>query len=119
MPQPVPTAHPLRRLFRTLTERTFSQTLGWSETDVIGYVSDVLVDFAHMDNLHRIRNARGHRVEDVAEMLLEGDVLHRAGSLDRERQVQKHIGDYTLFLTGLFSESLRKRGAFSARSDSA
>lgn len=108
MPQPVPTAHPLRRLFRTLTERTFSQALGWPETDVIGYVSDVLVDFAHMDNLHRIRNARGHRVEDVAEMLLEGDVLHRAGSLDRERQVQKHIGDYTLFLTGLFPEYVRR-----------
>jgi len=108
MPQPVPTSHPLRRLFRTLTERTFSQTLGWREADVIGYVSDVLVDFIHTENLYRIRNARGHRVEDVAEMLLEGDVLHRAGSLDRERQVQKHIGDFTLFLTGLFPEYVRR-----------
>lgn len=108
MPQPVPISHPLGRLFRTLTDRTFTHALGWPETDVIGYVSDVLVDFVHMENLYRIRNARGHRVEEVAEMLLEGDVLHRAGSLDRERQVQKHIGDYTLFLTGLFPEHVRR-----------
>lgn len=108
MPQPIPISHPLRRLFRSLTEGTFSRTLGWPEPDVIGYVSDVLADFAHMENLYRIRNARGHRVEEVAEMLLEGDMLHRAGSPDRERQVQKHIGDYTLFMTGLFPEYVRR-----------
>ena len=108
MPQPVPVSHPLRRLFRTLTERTFSDRLGWPDTDVIAYVSEVLVDFAHMENLYRIRNARGHRVEEVAELLLEGDLLHRAGSPERERDVQKHIGDYTLFVTGLFPEYVRR-----------
>jgi len=108
MPQPIPTSHPLRRLFLGLTERTFSDRLQWPAADVIGYVSDVLADFAHMENLYRIRNARGHRVEEVAEMLLEGDLLHRAGSLEREQAVQKHIGDYTLFMTGLFPEYLRR-----------
>src|SRR5574341_1424371 len=108
MPQPVPASHPLRRLFRTLTERTFSDRLGWPDTDVIVYVSDVLVDFAHIENMYRVRNARGHRVEEVAEMLLEGDLLHRAGSPQRERDVQKHIGDYTLFMTGLLPEYVRR-----------
>lgn len=108
MPKPVPASHPLRRLFRTLTERTFSDSLSWPDTDVIGYVSDVLADFAHIEHVYRIRNARGHRVEEVAEMLLEGDVLHRAGSLERELEVQKHIGDYTLFMAGLFPEYLRR-----------
>ncbi len=108
MPQPIPVSHPLRRLFRTLTARTFSDRLSWPATDVIDYVSDVLVDFAHIENVYRIRNARGHRVEDVAELLLEGDLLHRAGSPEREREVQKHIGDYTLFMTGLFPEYVRR-----------
>ncbi len=108
MPQPIPISHPLRRLFRGLTERTFAHSLRWPEADVIGYVSDVLADFAHMENLYRIRNARGHRVEEVAEMLLEGDLLHRAGSLERERAVHKHIGDYTLFMTGLFPEYVQR-----------
>jgi hypothetical protein len=108
MPQPVPPSHPIRSLFRTLTERTFSDRLSWPDTDVIGYVSDMLVDFAHVENMYRIRNARGHRVEEVAELLLEGDLLHRAGSPDREREVQKHIGDYTLFMAGLFPEYVRR-----------
>ncbi len=108
MPQPIPVSHPLRRLFRGLTERTFSDRLGWPQADVIGYVSDVLADFTHIEDLYRIRNARGHRVEEVAELLLEGDLLHRAGSLERERAVQKHIGDYTLFMTGLFPEYVQR-----------
>ena len=29
-----------------------------------------------------------------------------APSFDRERQVRKHIGDYTLFFTGMFPESI-------------
>ena len=108
MPQPVPLSHPLRRLFRSLTERTFSDRLSWPDREVIGYVSEVLVDFAHIENVYRIRNARGHRVEEVAELLLEGDLLHRAASPEREREVQKHIGDYALFMTGLFPEYVRR-----------
>jgi hypothetical protein len=29
--------------------------------------------------------------------------------VEREREVRKHIGDYTLFFTGMFPESLRRR----------
>ena len=31
-----------------------------------------------------------------------------APSFDRERAVRKHVGDYTLFMTGLFPESVAK-----------
>ena len=40
-------------------------------------------------------------------MLLESDPVYGpAPSFDRERQVRKHIGDYTLFLHGMFPESI-------------
>ena len=40
-------------------------------------------------------------------MLLESDPIYGpAPSFDRERQVRKHIGDYTLFLAGMFPESI-------------
>ena len=40
-------------------------------------------------------------------MLLESNpVFGPAPSFDRERQVRKHIGDYTLFFTGMFPESI-------------
>jgi hypothetical protein len=35
-------------------------------------------------------------------------VLLEAQSLDRERAVHQHIGDFTLFMTGLFPEYLRR-----------
>jgi hypothetical protein len=41
-------------------------------------------------------------------MLAEGDLLHRADSLERERTVHKHIGDYTLFMAGVFPEFVRR-----------
>ena len=57
-----------------------------------------------------IRNARGQRVEDVAEMLAEGDLLYRAASVEREREVHRHIGNYTLFVAGLFPSSSAASG---------
>jgi hypothetical protein len=70
------------------------------------YVSGPLVNFTHADNLYRIRHSRGRRLEDVGEMLLESNPLLGANSFDREREVRKHVGDYVLFMTGLFPESL-------------
>lgn len=100
--------HPLFRLLAELTQRNFTANLGWPDTEVIGYLTEVLVDFVHVDRLYRIRDARGRRVEEVAEMLAEGDILHRADSLERERTVHKHIGDYTLFMAGVFPEFVRR-----------
>jgi hypothetical protein len=77
------------------------------------YVANLMADFAHVDSLYRIRNSRGKRLEDVGEMMIESNPLLGAPSFDREREVRKHIGDYTLFLTGLFPEyiaSLPRRG---------
>lgn len=104
----VPKGHPLCRLFASLTEQNFARQLGWPDVEVIGYLTDVLTDFVHVDQLFKVRNAQGQRVEEIAEMLAEGDVLHRAQSVEREREVHKHIGDYTLFMSGVFPEFLRR-----------
>ncbi len=58
-----------------------------------------------MDQLYRIRDARGRPLADVAEMLLEGETPGVSGDL-RALGVQRHVGDYTLFILGLFPESL-------------
>ncbi len=100
--------HPLFRLLADLTQRNFAVSLGWPDAEVTGYLTEVLVDFVRMDRLYRIRDARGRRVEEVAEMLAEGDLLHRADSLERERTVHKHVGDYTLFMAGVFPEFVRR-----------
>jgi hypothetical protein len=74
------------------------------DQEVAAYVGDLLIDFVHVDNLYRIRNARGKRLKEVGEMLVESNPMLDAPSFQREREVRKHIGDYTLFLTGMFPE---------------
>jgi hypothetical protein len=97
-------SHPLRQLFDELVRRRFVRDVQISNSHLPSYVSGLLVEFTHVDSLHRIRDARGKHLEDVGEMLLESNLLLGASSFDREREVRKHIGDYTLFMTGLFPE---------------
>ena len=100
--------HPLRQLFGLLTERSFTEALGWPDFRVTEYVSNLLVEFAHVDQLTRIKNQQGESVETVVELLYEAESLDQAFSLDKEREVHRHIGDFTLFMAGLFPEYLSR-----------
>jgi hypothetical protein len=105
--------HPLRRLLGEL--------VGWElagDPQVAQYVTDLLVDFTRADDLYRIRNSRGKRLEDVGEMLVESNPALEAWSFDREREVRKHIGDYTLFLSGMFPEYVARLPRRGLRLDS-
>jgi hypothetical protein len=98
--------HPLRTLFQHLVRGNFRRGAQLDDADVADYVSGLLTEFTHVENLYRIRNAKGQRLGDVAEMLIESNFLLDAPSFDRERAVRKHVGDFTLFFTGLFPEAV-------------
>lgn len=104
--------HPLRRFFTDMVRSRFDADVRLPDPRLSAYVSGLLVDFTHVDNLYRIRDSRGRCLEDVGEMLLESNPLIEASSFDREREVRKHVGDYVLFMTGLFPESLSVRQRF-------
>jgi hypothetical protein len=103
--------HPLRKLFRKALDFGFR----FNPSDKVGvteYIEEhILCEFIHIDNLYKIRDAAGRSLEDIADILAEGDVLLHAQSFSREFQVHKHIGDYTLFMLGMFPAALsRKKG---------
>jgi hypothetical protein len=100
--------HPLRRLFAELIRRTFYHELQHYDSEMAQYLVELLVNFTYVDQLYKVRDAAGRRLEDVGEMLIESNPLLAASSFEREREVRKHIGDYTLFFTGLFPESLKR-----------
>jgi hypothetical protein len=100
--------HPLRRLFAELITKVFYRQIRHYDSEMTQYLTDLLTEFTHVDRLHKIRDASGRRLDDVGEMLIESNPLLAAASFDREREVRKHIGDYTLFFTGLFPESLKR-----------
>lgn len=108
MGTPVPPQHPLRRLFIALTEKSFAEHLGWPDLKVTSYLSNLLVDFTHIDQLYKVRNSRNQPIDTVVDLLYESEVMLEAQSLDRERDVHRHIGDFTLFMAGLFPEYLRR-----------
>ena len=102
--------HPLEKMFVELVGRHYAQEIGIRDPEVIGYVANLLTEFCDAEQLLKIRNAGGKPLTDVGEMLLESDPIYGpAPSFDRERQVRKHIGDYTLFFAGMFPDSINHR----------
>ncbi|RLE10658.1 hypothetical protein DRJ00_00740 [Candidatus Aerophobetes bacterium] len=108
MPKKIPRHHPLSRLFFSLTEKNFYGVIGLVDPNLVDYIAGILTDFTYVDNLYKIRDAKGRRLEDVGEMLIESSRVEKTGQFDREREIRKHIGDYTLFMTGIFPESLKR-----------
>jgi hypothetical protein len=98
--------HPLRRLFAGLTEQTFMTTLGVGDPQLIDYLSGMLSRFIHVDVIYRLRDSKGRRLEEVADMMLEAESLPPAGRTRRE--IYRHIGDVTLFWTGVYPEALNR-----------
>jgi hypothetical protein len=118
MPIQVSPNHPLRRLFSELLYKHLIQVARLDDREISEYVGDLLVNFTHVDNLYRLRNSKGRRLEGVAEMLIASNPLLEGRSFEYEREVRKHIGDYTLFLAGLFPEYVARLNRKPFRLDS-
>ncbi|NIL95980.1 MAG: hypothetical protein GTO53_01750 [Planctomycetales bacterium] len=94
----------LRHFFAGLTEHAFVSRLGVADPPLIDYVAEMLARFVRADVVYRIRDLAGRRLEEVACMLIEAE--ERIG--EARREVHRHVGDYTLFWTGLYPEALPK-----------
>lgn len=100
---------PLRQLFQHLVEKNYS-SIGLRDAELTGYIASMLEEFASTKALYCLRNAGGATLETVAEMLAASDPVYgEAESFARERQVRQHVGDFALFFTGMFPESLNRR----------
>jgi len=100
-------SHPLEQLFMELVARHYAEEIGLRDPQIVNYVAHLMTEFCEVEQLFKIRDAAGRALTDVGEMLVESNPVYGpAPSFDRERQVRKHIGDYTLFFTGMFPESI-------------
>jgi hypothetical protein len=93
-------------LFAGFTEHTFINVLGMGDPPLIDYLAELLSRFVHMDGIYRLRSAQGRRLEEVADMMLEAEAMPAEGRTRRE--VYRHIGDFTLFWTGVYPEALKR-----------
>jgi hypothetical protein len=103
--------NPLKKWLSGLTEQTFEVEYGIADPPLIDYLTDMLVRFVRLDAVFAIRDEVGRRLDQVVDMLREAECREA----EPRREVHRHIGDFTLFWSGMYPESLRKiRAAGSA-----
>jgi hypothetical protein len=93
---------PLRDFFSGIAEYAFETRLGIADPPLVDYISDLLARFIRSDALYEVRDVAGRRLGEVRHMLAEAEA--RTG--DARRKVHRHIGDFTLFWTGVYPEAL-------------
>ena len=105
--------HPLEPFFQQMVRNSYDGKLGIHDTAITQYVARLLCDFSESDKLYKLRDEEGRPVRSLDAMVIAADPVHgSAPSFDAERAVRKHIGDYALFLSGMYPESMepyRKR----------
>ena len=105
----IPESHPLRVFLMERVQEHFEEEIGLRDKALQAYVANMLTEFCDAEQLYKVRDASGRPLHDIGEMLLESEPIYGpAPSFDRERQVRKHIGDYTLFFMGMFPESINR-----------
>src|SRR5262245_5141145 len=76
------------------------------------YLADLLTRFARTEALYSVRELPTHRLETVADSLRAiqraWDWETRDFNPESERALRRHIGDYTLFMTGVFREYVER-----------
>ncbi|MGA7339027.1 MAG: hypothetical protein WBE72_11825 [Terracidiphilus sp.] len=99
-------SHPLEPFFQQAVRNSYEGKLGLNDPDVTGYVARLLCEFSEADNLYRVRDEMGRPIAELEEMLNASDPIHgTAPSFDAERALRKHIGDYALFVAGMYPEA--------------
>jgi hypothetical protein len=99
----IPLRHPVRQMFGTLTERGLEQS-NLPDREIHQYLSNLLVEFIYVENLYKLRDESGRRLEFVVDMLAKAE---ECSDIDK-RGIYQHVGDFTLFILGLFPESLSR-----------
>jgi hypothetical protein len=100
-------SHPLEPFFHQAVRNSYEGKLGINDPDVTGYVANLLCEFSAAENLFKVRDEAGRPIEDLTEMMLAADPVNgTAPSFDAERAVRKHIGDYALFVAGMYPEAM-------------
>jgi hypothetical protein len=98
--------HPLEPFFQQVVRNSYEGKLGLHDPDVTGYVAHLLCEFSQTDRLYQVRDAEGRPIEELEAMVLAADPVNgTAPSFDAERAMRKYIGDYALFVGGMYPEA--------------
>jgi hypothetical protein len=99
--------HPLELFFQQMVRNSYVGKLGINDAAITQYIAHMLCEFSESDKLYKVRDEHGRPVQTLEEMVQAADpVLGTAPSFDAERAIRKYIGDYALFVSGMYPESM-------------
>jgi len=98
-------AHASLPLFAYVVVRHALRNVQEHDRGISDYVASILVHFATRDNAHRISAADDEMYDTMAALL--ADVDH--GDATRRFLVRAHLGNYALWLGGLFPDRVAER----------
>ena len=99
--------HPLEAFFQQMVRNSYAGKLGIHDVAITQYVAHLLCEFSESDKLYKVRDENGKPLQTIEDLIRAADPIHgTAPSFDAERAVRKHIGDYALFVSGMYPESM-------------
>lgn len=105
-------AEKLATFFRSMTRRTLAQ-LAVGDRQIADYLASVLAEFTRTDQWLKLRGVQGRRLTSVVEILLARLGPDSSERMQSERALRKYVGDYTLFMSGLFRRFVERGGYLS------
>jgi hypothetical protein len=100
-------SHPLEQFFQQAVRNSYEGKLGLNDPGVTSYVAHLLCEFSRSDKLYKFRDQMGRPIAELERLIAASDpVFGEAPSFDAERMVRKHIGDYSLFVAGMYPEAV-------------
>lgn len=99
--------YPIESFFSQAIRNSYECKLGILDPEITRYVSNLIREFSEYDKLYKMRDPMGSPIEDLNALIHASDPISgSASSFDTERAVRKYIGDYALFVAGLYPETV-------------
>jgi hypothetical protein len=100
----------IKSFFSGLVHTSFLDLGKEKDRDAAGYLIDMLTEFARTESLYKLRDSEGKKIQTIVEILLESKNTQAGGS-GYEREVRKYVGDFALFMSGIFRDYVN-RGSY-------
>lgn len=103
----------LPRFFDRVLRQAFSD-LALDDTPAARYLTELLTRFARAEALRAVQAVAERKLDSVVDSLLAIQTAWDVGSPGfdpkSEEVLRRHIGDYTMFMTGIFRDHVERMG---------
>lgn len=100
----------IRSFFSNLINMSFLDLGKEKDRDTAHYLTEMLTEFARAESLYKLSDAEGRKLHTIVDMLIESQKAP-SGNSEYQREVRKYVGDFSLFMSGIFRDYV-SRGSY-------